>query len=70
MTLALEKQICPRTAQVDNLRTTVSILLETCAFEAVKRVTDALTAAHDALVGVVAERALVANTHQRRRPHV
>lgn len=62
--------IRPRAAQVDNLGTAVAILLEAGALEAVKGVRDALAAAHDALVLVVAEAALVADAHQRRRAHV
>ncbi|KAK1827113.1 hypothetical protein QBC39DRAFT_428564 [Podospora conica] len=56
--------------KVDNLGTPVPVLLQARALEAVKGVRDALAAAHDALVLVVAEAALVADAHQCRRPHV
>jgi len=62
--------IRPRTAEIYNLGAPVPVLLEPGAFEAVKGVRDALAAADDALVLVVAEAALVADAHQRRRPHV
>jgi hypothetical protein len=65
-----ETYIGPRTAQIDNLGTPVPVLLEARALEAVEGVRDALAAAHDALVLVVAEAALVADAHQRRGPHV
>jgi len=53
--------IRPRTAQINNLGTPVAVLLEARALEAVEGVRDALAAAHDALVLVVAEAALVAD---------
>lgn len=69
-TLLLIKQIRPRAPQIDNLRTPVSVLLQARALKAVERVADALAAAHDAFVLVVAEGALVADAHERRGPHV
>lgn len=69
-TLLLVEQIRPGTPQIDDLRTAVPILLEARALEAVERIADALAAAHDAFVLVVAERALVADAHQGRRAHV
>jgi hypothetical protein len=68
--LLLVEQIRPTTTQIDNLRTAVPILLQACALEAVKCVGDALAAADDALVLVVAEGAFVANAGERRGPHV
>ena len=68
--LLLIEQIRPTTPQIDNLRTPIPILLEPCALEAVEGVADALAAAHDALVLVVAEAALVADARQRRGAHV
>ncbi|KAK3110825.1 hypothetical protein LTR53_014490 [Teratosphaeriaceae sp. CCFEE 6253] len=62
--------IRPRTPQIDNLRAPVPVLLQPRALEAVERVADALAAAHDALVLVVAEGALVADARERRGPHV
>lgn len=41
--LLLVEQIRPRTAQVDNLRTPISILLQPRAFETVESVRDALS---------------------------
>ena len=64
------KQIRPRTAQINNLRTPIAILLQPCTLEAVKSITDALATAHDAFVLVVAERALVADADQGCGPHV
>jgi hypothetical protein len=68
--LLLVKQIGPRTAQIDNLRTPIPILLQTRTLKAVKRVRDALAAAHDALVLVVAEGAFVADAGERGGAHV
>jgi len=68
--LLLIEQIRPRTAQIDNLRTPVPILLQPSALEAVKGVGDALAAADDALVLVVAEAALVADANKRCGAHV
>ena len=68
--LLLIKQIRPRTAQIDNLRTPISILLEPGALEAVKRVRDALAATDDAFVLIVAKGAFVADSHERGRAHV
>jgi len=68
--LLLVKQIRPRATQINNLRTPIAILLEARALEAVERIRDPLAAAHNALVLVVAEGALVADAHERRGPHV
>jgi hypothetical protein len=68
--LLLIKQIGTATTEVDDLGTAVAVALEPRALEAVEGVADALAAAHDALVLVVAEGALVADARQRRRPHV
>lgn len=68
--LLLIEQIRPRRAQIDDLRATVPILLEPRALEAIKSVADAFAAADRALILVVAERALVADAHQRCRAHV
>jgi len=66
----LIEEIGPGAAEVDDLGAAVAVLLEARALEAVEGVADPLAAADDALVLVVAERALVADAHQRRRPHV
>jgi hypothetical protein len=68
--LFLVEQVRPTAAQVYNLRTPVSVLLQARALEAVEGVADALAAAHDTLVLIVAEGALVADAHQRRRSDV
>lgn len=68
--LLLIEQIRPATPQIYNLRTTIPILFESRALEAVECVADALAAANNALVLVVAERALVADAGQRRGSHV
>jgi hypothetical protein len=68
--LLLIKQIRPAAPQIYNLRTPIPILLEARALEAVERVADALAAAHDAFVLVVAERTLVADACQCGRSHV
>ena len=65
-----EAYISPRAAEVDDLGTPVAVLFEARALEAVKGVRYALAAAHDALVLVVAEAALVADADERRRAHV
>ena len=62
--------ICPRAPQVNNLGAAVAVLLEARALEAVEGVRDALAAADDALVLVVAEAALVADADERRRADV
>lgn len=64
------EQICPRTSQIDNLGTAIAVLLQTRTFEAVEGVTDTLATADDAFVLVVAEGALVADSHQRGWAHV
>ena len=68
--LLLVEQIRPRAPQIDDLRTPVPILLQARTLEAVEGGADALAAAHDALVLVVAEGALVADARQGRGPHV
>ena len=62
--------VCPGASEVDDLGTAVAVLLEAGALEAVEGVGDTLATTHDALILVVAEAALVADTHQRRRSHV
>jgi|SRR5690242_11212551 len=68
--LFLVEQIGPATPQIDNLGTPVPVLLEAYALEAVEGVADALAAAHDALVLVVAEGALVADAGEGGGAHV
>lgn len=68
--LLLVEQIRPRTTQIYNLRAAVPVLLESRALEAVESVRDAFAAAHDALVLVVAERALVADAYESGGAHV
>jgi hypothetical protein len=68
--LLLVEQIGPTTTQIDNLRTPIPVLLEPGTLEAVEGVGDALAAADDALVLVVAEGALVANAGEGGGAHV
>lgn len=68
--LFLVEQIRPRTTQVDNLRTTVSIFLQSRALEAIECVTDTLSTTDDTLVLVIAERALIAYSYESRRSHI
>ena len=80
------EQIRPRTSQVYNFRAAISILFQTCTFEAVKSVRDTLsivsdhreckrtvtylTATNNTLVLVISERALVADAHECCRAHI
>ena len=68
--LFLVEQICPRTAQIDNLGAPVPVLLQPCTFEAVESVRDTLATANDALVLVVAEGAFVADADEGCRSDV
>jgi hypothetical protein len=68
--LLLVEQVRPRAAKIDNLRATIPVLLQARTLEAVEGVRDALAAAHDALVLVVAEGTLVADAGERGRAHV
>jgi len=64
--LFLVEQIRPRGTQIYDLWTPVPVFLKPRALEAVEGVRDALAAAHDALVLVIAEAALVADAHEGR----
>jgi hypothetical protein len=68
--LFLVEQIGPTATQVDDLRASISVLLQARALEAVEGIADTLAAAHDALVLVVAKGALVADAHESGRSHV
>ena len=68
--LLLVKQIRPTTTQIYNLRAPIAVLLQARALEAVEGVADALAAAHDAFVLVVAETAFVADADKGRGPYV
>jgi hypothetical protein len=68
--LLLVEQIGSRTTQIYNLGATVPVLFESCTFEAVEGVRDALAAADDTLVLVVSEGAFVADAGERSRAHV
>jgi hypothetical protein len=69
-TLLLIEQICPRTSQIDNLRTTVTVLLQARTLEAVKGVTDTLATADNTFILVVAEGAFVTDSDQCGWAHV
>ena len=68
--LLLIKQIRPRAAQVNNLGTAIAILLEPSTLKTIEGVADALAAADDALVLVVAEGAFVADADEGGGAHV
>lgn len=68
--LLLIKQIRPRAPQIDNLRTSIPILLQPRTLKTVESVGDAFAAADDAFVLVIAERAFVADAHKRCGAHV
>lgn len=70
MLFPLEEQIRPRATQIDNLWAPITILLQASTLEAIKCVTDAFATTHDALILIVSERALVANTYESGRSHV
>jgi hypothetical protein len=62
--LLLVKQIRPRTTQIDNLGTTIAILLQTRTLKAIEGVTDPLTTADNTFVLIVAKGAFVADAHE------
>lgn len=66
----LVEQIGLGRAQVDNLRTAIAVLLEQRALLAVVGIAHARPTANHAAALVRAIVALVADTHQRRRPHI
>lgn len=66
----LTKQIGPRATQIDNFGTSITVLLQTRALEAVECVRDSLSTAHDALVLVVSKRALVTYPYESGRSNV
>lgn len=68
--LLLVEQIRPRTAQVDNLRTPISILLQPRAFETVESVRDALSTAYNTLILVITKGAFITDTDECCRAHV
>jgi len=68
--LLLVKQIRPRTAQINNLRTPIPIFLQARTFKTVESVGNSFAAAHDAFVLVVAERAFVADAGEGCGAHV
>jgi len=69
-TLFLVKQICPAAPKIYNLGTSLAVLFETSAFEAVKGVGYAFAAADDALVDIVPKGALVADAYEGGRSHI
>ena len=68
--LLLIKQIRSRTPQIDDLRTPIPILLQSCTLEAIKSIRDPLPTANHTLVLVVAERAFVADANEGCGAHV
>ena len=69
-TLLLVEQVRPRTTQIDNLRTSIPVLLKARALEAVEGIRDALATADDALILVVAKGTFVTDTGERGRADV
>lgn len=68
--LLLVEQIRPRTAQIDDLRTPIPILLQSRTFETVKGVRDTLSATDNTFILVVAKGAFITDTDERCRAHV
>lgn len=68
--LLLVEQVRPTTTQIYNLGAPIPILFQARALEAVEGVGNALAAAYDALVLVVAKGAFVADARERRGAHV
>lgn len=68
--LLLVEQIRPRTTQIDDFRTTVSILLQARTFEAVESIRDTLATAYDTLVLIISEGALIADAGKSGRADV
>lgn len=68
--LFLVKQIRPTRTQIYNLRTPVSIFFQSGTFEAVEGITDSLATTHDTFIRKVAERALIAYSHEGGRSNV
>ena len=68
--LLLVKQVRPRRAEVDNLRTSVTILFQPRTLKAVECVADAFAATDNALVLVVSEGALVTDAGESGGSHV
>lgn len=64
------KQIFTAGTQIDNLRTPITVVFQTCAFEAVERITDAFLTTDEAFIAVVSERAFVACSHECRGANV
>ena len=62
--LLLVKQIRPTAPQINNLRTPIPILFESCTLEAIKRIRDPLTTTDDAFVLVVSKRTFVADADE------
>ena len=53
--LLLVEQVGPGASQIDDLWTSIPVLLESCAFEAVKCIRNSLATANNAFVLVVSE---------------
>jgi hypothetical protein len=68
--LLLIKQIRPTTSQINNLWTTIPILLEPHTAEAVEGIADPFATANHAFVLIVAEAAFIADAREGRGPHI
>jgi hypothetical protein len=68
--LLLVKQICPRTPQVYNLRTSIPIFLQSSTLKAIERIRNALATANDAFVLVITKGAFVTDTGEGGGAHI
>lgn len=68
--LFLIEQIRPRTTQIYNLGTPISILLQSGTLETIECVTDSLASTYDAFVLVITEGAFIAYAHKCGGAHV
>lgn len=62
--LLLVKQIRSRTSQINNLRTSIPILLQPRTLETIESITDPFSAAHDTFVLVVSKGTFVADSNK------
>jgi hypothetical protein len=68
--LLLVEQIGPRTTQIDDFGTAISIFLQARTFKAVESVWDSFTTTDDAFILIVTERAFIADASQGSRADV
>jgi hypothetical protein len=68
--LFLVEQIRPAASQIDDLRTSIPVLLKPSTFKAVEGIADPFPTTYDAFVLVIAEAAFVADAHKGCGTHV